>query len=115
MLPDPVAGVDRDARRAGGAGRALPPIAPVWDGLGVASAAFVPLVVAGETVGVISFAFEAPRTLTPEERAFLLALGQQAALAVERARRFEAEHARPRARGWGWRSAATWRAAWPAT
>ncbi|HEX8362874.1 MAG TPA: GAF domain-containing protein, partial [Longimicrobium sp.] len=44
----------------------FPPIAPVWDNLGVKSAAFVPLVAAGETVGVISFAFEAPRTFAPE-------------------------------------------------
>jgi signal transduction histidine kinase len=71
----------------------FPPIAPVWDSLGVAAAAFVPLVAAGETVGVISFAFEAPRAFSPEERAFLLALGRQAALAVERARLFEAERA----------------------
>ena len=70
-----------------------PPIAPVWDALGVASAAFVPLVAAGETVGVISFGFPAPRPFAPEERDFLLALGRQAALAVERARLFEAEHA----------------------
>ncbi|HEX2077237.1 MAG TPA: PAS domain-containing protein [Longimicrobium sp.] len=71
----------------------FPPIAPVWDALGVASAAFVPLSAAGDVVGVISFAWEAPRVFTPEERAFLLALGQQAALAVERARLFAAEHA----------------------
>jgi PAS domain S-box-containing protein len=71
----------------------FPPIAPVWDALGVASAAFVPLVAAGETVGVISFAFQAARAFPPEDRAFLLALGQQAALGVERARLFEAEHA----------------------
>jgi PAS domain S-box-containing protein len=70
-----------------------PPIAPVWDALGVASAVFVPLVAAGETVGVISFGFDAPRAFEPEERDFLLALGRQAALAVERARLFEAEHA----------------------
>ncbi|MET0398011.1 MAG: GAF domain-containing sensor histidine kinase [Longimicrobiaceae bacterium] len=71
----------------------FPSIAPVWDSLGVASAAFVPLVAAGETVGVISFGFGAPRAFSPEERAFLLALGRQAALAVERARLFEAERA----------------------
>ena len=70
-----------------------PPIAPVWDVLGVASAVFVPLVVAGAAVGVISFAFEGTRAFAEAERAFLLALGQQAAVAVERARLFEAEHA----------------------
>ncbi|HEX9937031.1 MAG TPA: PAS domain-containing protein, partial [Longimicrobium sp.] len=71
----------------------FPPIAPVWEALGVASAAFVPLMAAGEAVGVISFSFDAPRTFAPEERAFLLALGRQAALAVERARLFGAEQA----------------------
>ncbi|HEY7766984.1 ATP-binding protein [Longimicrobium sp.] len=70
-----------------------PLVAPTWDSLGVAAAAFVPLLVAGETVGVISFSFDAPRAFTPGQRAFLLAVGQQAALAVERARLFEAEHA----------------------
>jgi signal transduction histidine kinase len=70
-----------------------PIIRPVWDGLGIASAAFVPLVAGGECVGVISFGFEQPRTFDPLERTFLLALGQQAALAVERARLFEAERA----------------------
>jgi signal transduction histidine kinase len=70
-----------------------PPIAPVWDVLGVHSATFIPLVVADQPVGVISFAFEHARTFSPEERAVLLALGQQAAVAVERARLFEAEHA----------------------
>ncbi|MEO7965642.1 MAG: GAF domain-containing sensor histidine kinase, partial [Gemmatimonadaceae bacterium] len=37
------------------------------------------------------FGFAEPRTFEPEEKANLLALGQQAALAVERARLFEAE------------------------
>ena len=68
-----------------------PMIAPIWDVLGVQSAAFVPLIAAGEAVGVISFAFERPRTFDEAERSFLLALGQQAALAIERARLFDAE------------------------
>jgi signal transduction histidine kinase len=68
-----------------------PPVAPIWDVLLVQSAAFVPLVVAGEAVGVISFAFEAARTFDEEQRGFLLTLGQQAALAIERARLFQAE------------------------
>ncbi len=70
-----------------------PTISPVWDVLHVGSAAFVPLVSAGETVGVISFGFEGDRVFSPEDRAFLLALAQQAALAVERARLFDAERA----------------------
>jgi signal transduction histidine kinase len=70
-----------------------PPIAPVWDAIGVASAAFIPLLVGGAAVGAISFAFAGSRTFEPAERAFLLALGQQTALAMERARLFAAEHA----------------------
>ena len=70
-----------------------PPIAAVWDALGVNSAAFVPLVAAGEVVGVISFAYEQPQRFAPAERDFLLSLGRQAALAVERARLFDAERA----------------------
>jgi signal transduction histidine kinase len=70
-----------------------PLISPAWDALGVSAGAFVPLVAAAETVGVISFGFAAPRVFAPEERAFLQALGRQAALAVERARLFQAEHA----------------------
>ncbi|MES2521250.1 MAG: ATP-binding protein [Gemmatimonadota bacterium] len=74
-----------------GLGVRYPPIAPVWDALGVRSAAFVPLVAAGETVGVISFSFEDERTFDALDRDFFLALGRQSALAVERARLFEAE------------------------
>ena len=70
----------------------FPPIAPVWDRLGVQSAAFLPLVAAGETIGVISFAFARPRAFDAADRAFLLAISRQAALAMERARLFEAEH-----------------------
>lgn len=70
-----------------------PLIAPVWDVIGTASAAFVPLLIAGEEVGVISFAFEDARVFGAPERAFFLALAQQAALAVDRARLFSAEHA----------------------
>jgi PAS domain S-box-containing protein len=70
----------------------FPPIAPVWDALGVGSAAFVPLVAGGETVGVISFAFVGPHHFVLEEQTFLQILGQQTALAVERARLFDAEH-----------------------
>ena len=71
----------------------FPPIAPVWDALGVKAAAFVPLLAGGDVVGVISFAFALPRAFSESERAFLQSLGQQAALAMERARLFDAEHA----------------------
>jgi PAS domain-containing protein len=82
-------------RRDGPAGldARYPPIAPTWDAVGVGSAAFLPLVAGGEAVGAISFAFEGPRAFDPLERAFLLAVSQQAALAVERARLVDAERA----------------------
>jgi PAS domain S-box-containing protein len=71
----------------------FPSLAPVWDVLDVSSAAYVPLTAGGETVGVISFGYPTAREFSDEERAFLLALGQQAAIAVERARLFAAEQA----------------------
>jgi signal transduction histidine kinase len=68
-----------------------PRFSEVWNALGVTAAAFVPLVVAGEAVGVISFSFEVARSFSASERSFFLTLGQQAALALERARLFAAE------------------------
>ncbi|HYD54503.1 MAG TPA: PAS domain-containing protein [Gemmatimonadaceae bacterium] len=72
--------------------RRFPEIARVWDEIGAHALATVPLTVAGETVGAMSFTFSAPRRLSSEDRAFFLALGHQAALALERARLFAAEH-----------------------
>ena len=68
-----------------------PPTVWVWDKLGVTSGASIPLIAAGEAVGVICFAFSEPRTFPDSERDFLLALGRQAALAVDRARLSDAE------------------------
>ena len=68
-----------------------PLTASVWDKLGVTSGASIPLIAAGEVVGVICFAFREPRTFADSERDFLLALGRQAALAVDRARLSDAE------------------------
>ncbi len=69
-----------------------PAILPVWTEVGIASGAFIPLVIAGEVVGAISFGFAEAHPFDESDRAFLLSLGQQTALAVERARLFEAEH-----------------------
>ncbi|GLC25188.1 PAS domain-containing sensor histidine kinase [Roseisolibacter agri] len=71
----------------------FPILSDIWESLELHAGAAVPLAVAGQVVGVISFGFPAPRTFTPEERALLLAFGQQAAVAVERARLFDAERA----------------------
>ena len=53
--------------------------------------AFLPLTVHGVPLGVISLAFIGPRHFDAEERALAVALAQQCAQALERARLFEAE------------------------
>ncbi|HEX8450865.1 MAG TPA: histidine kinase dimerization/phospho-acceptor domain-containing protein [Longimicrobium sp.] len=63
MLPHARAGVWIEKREGPeGLDARFPPIAPVWNAVGVPSAAFVPLVAASEAVGVISFSFDGPRT-----------------------------------------------------
>ena len=69
----------------------FPAVAHAWAVTDVASGAYLPLQVAGQTAGVIAYAFPEPRAFTDAERAFLLALARQVAVAVERARLFEAE------------------------
>jgi signal transduction histidine kinase/PAS domain-containing protein len=77
---------------------AFPEVREAWDTLDAHALATVPLAVGGETVGALSFVFRAPRAFSPEDREFFLALGRQAAQALERARLSEAEHtARARA------------------
>ncbi|GLC23941.1 GAF domain-containing sensor histidine kinase [Roseisolibacter agri] len=62
------------------------------------SAAFVPIHAGERALGGWSLAFRAPRAFTDDEQRFLLALGHQAALALERARLHEAERAAHRER-----------------
>jgi PAS domain S-box-containing protein len=76
----------------------FPELAHVWEFLGIQALVTVPLTVGGEAVGGMSFTFNAPRRLTPEDREFFVTLGRQAAQALERVRLTEAEHvARDRA------------------
>lgn len=63
----------------------------VWEAVGSQAAAIVPLAINGETHGAISFTYDTPRTFALEDRSFFLALGNQCALALERARLFAAE------------------------
>jgi PAS domain S-box-containing protein len=70
-----------------------PALAGLWESFGVSAVASVPLAAGGRTVGTISFTFAEPRALPAADREFFLALGRQAAQAVERARLFEAERA----------------------
>ena len=54
--------------------------------------AFVPLTLAGGTLGVLMISFEGPRSLGPDERELLLTLARQCAQAVANARVFERDH-----------------------
>jgi signal transduction histidine kinase len=71
--------------------RRFPEMAAIWESLGTHAVVTVPLTAAGDTIGAMSFTFQAPRTFAPEDRAFFLALGRQCAQALERARLFAAE------------------------
>jgi PAS domain S-box-containing protein len=53
--------------------------------------AVIPLVVKGIGFGAISLSFEDSRQFTPEERAFMHSVSQQAAYALDRTRLYEAE------------------------
>jgi PAS domain S-box-containing protein len=53
--------------------------------------AAIPLIVEGRTVGGIGFSFPTPQTFSEEDCAFMLAMGQQCAQALERARAYAAE------------------------
>ncbi|HZH16243.1 MAG TPA: PAS domain S-box protein [Archangium sp.] len=58
--------------------------------LGCAFAA-LPLRVQGRIIGAFGFSFEHARAFTPEDLQFMESLGQQCAVAIERARLYEAE------------------------
>jgi PAS domain S-box-containing protein len=60
---------------------------------GFAATAVLPLVVAGKTVGTLGLNYEAPQPFDAGKRAYLAAVTQQCAQALERARLFEAERA----------------------
>jgi signal transduction histidine kinase len=51
----------------------------------------LPLALEGRMLGGVGLSFDQPQSFSPEEQAFILALVQQCAQAVERARLFEAE------------------------
>ncbi|MDQ2667613.1 MAG: ATP-binding protein [Gemmatimonadota bacterium] len=71
----------------------FPEMQEVWEAHHTHALATVPLTAAGEMVGAMSFTFDSPRRFSSEDRAFFLALGQQAAQALERARLLNAERA----------------------
>lgn len=58
---------------------------------GFQSLASVPLVIEGRLLGGIGFDFISPHAFDPDERAFIVAISQQVAQALDRARLYEAE------------------------
>ena len=69
----------------------FPETRAVWERTGVQALASVPLTLGDETLGVMTYAFAEPRTISPGDRGFLLALGAQCAQAIDRARLLAAE------------------------
>ncbi len=68
-----------------------PHMIPLLEATGHQANIVAPLVVHGTVLGVIGAAFDAPRAFSEDDRALALAVAQQAAQALERARLFEAE------------------------
>jgi PAS domain S-box-containing protein len=69
-------------------------VAPYEPGDGAEQAwVSLPLITSGAPFGALQFAFTGPHQITDEERVFLEALAGQGALALERARLYEREHA----------------------
>jgi PAS domain-containing protein len=64
---------------------------------GKKAAAFLPLIASGRGVGCCVLSFDNPRMLDEEERALLIAVSGLVAHALERARLYDAEHARAKA------------------
>ncbi len=71
----------------------FPEIRDRWEKLDTFAFATIPLVVGNQVVAAMSFTWAFSRTISPEERDFFLALGGQAAQALERARLLAAERA----------------------
>ena len=68
-----------------------PALTPTVDALGHQSNMVVPLIVDGGNLGALGVAFTAPRTFDAADRATIASIAGQCAVALERARLFEAE------------------------
>jgi anti-anti-sigma factor len=72
--------------------RMLPPeLLRGLEAYGLAATVALPLIVAGRVVGVIGIGFAAPQRFSPTDRAMLLAVAEQCAQALDRARLYRAE------------------------
>jgi PAS domain S-box-containing protein len=68
-----------------------PELGPLASVTGSRALIALPLIVKGRTIGAMGLSFPRPRTFTEEDRGFMLALAQQCAQALERARLYETE------------------------
>jgi signal transduction histidine kinase len=70
---------------------AYPELVPLLAETGHRAQIIAPLVVAGSCIGAIGIAFDEDHHFTDEEKQYAVSLGQQCAIAMERARLFELE------------------------
>ncbi|MFN0091485.1 MAG: SpoIIE family protein phosphatase [Acidimicrobiales bacterium] len=73
--------------------RRYPAVAPLAPPAGDRAWASLPLMIGGRVAGVLFFGFKRTRRFTPEDKAFLAAVADQCAQALERAQLRESEHA----------------------
>jgi PAS domain S-box-containing protein len=71
--------------------RRFPEVARAMADIGIRATVAIPLVAAGRTVGVMGLGYRQPRHLTATEREMLLALAEQCAQALDRARLYRSE------------------------
>jgi len=71
---------------------AYPHLRADWDPAHVQAIAAIPVLAHSRAIGVLALAFASPLADSPEDRALALALAQQCAQAIERAKLYEAEH-----------------------
>jgi PAS domain S-box-containing protein len=68
-----------------------PVLGAVSSGTGSRGLAAFPLIIEGRILGALGLSFPAPQRFSDDDRAFMSALAQQCAQAIERARRYETE------------------------
>jgi signal transduction histidine kinase len=69
----------------------FPSIGDEFASYGLNASAILPLAADGRVLGALALEFSEPRTFSTEEREFLITIASQTALALDRARLFEAE------------------------
>jgi signal transduction histidine kinase len=78
-------------------GKAFPALASTFAEYGFQASAILPLIAEGRVLGAMTCEFAEPRTFDDDERATLITLAQQTALALDHAQRFDEERQARRA------------------